>query len=63
MLVPVPQYNPFEKLDHRLAHFGDRAVIDGYWDRFAEERNGYLEGIEAELVAHILGSRRGGGAL
>jgi hypothetical protein len=50
-LVPIPQYNPFEKLDHRLAHFGDRAVIDGYWDRFAKERNEYLEGTEAALIS------------
>jgi hypothetical protein len=51
MLVPVPQFNPFEKLDHALAQFNDRVVLDGHWDRLAKERNDYLEGIEAALVA------------
>jgi hypothetical protein len=63
MLVPIPQYNPFEKLDRALARFSDRAVLDGYWDKFAKERNGYLEGTEAALISGVHASHEGSGAL
>ena len=49
MLVPMPQFNPFEKLSNPCWFFGDRRTLDDYWDRHAKERNDYLEGIEVAL--------------
>jgi hypothetical protein len=49
MLVPMPQLNPFEKLDNPCWSVGDRKALDDHWDRHANERNLYLEGIEEAL--------------
>jgi hypothetical protein len=49
MLVPMPQFNPFEKLTNPCWPAGDRATLDGYWDQHAKVRNDYLEGIEEAL--------------
>jgi hypothetical protein len=51
MLVPIPPDNPFEKLGNPLSLSHDRKVLDSYWDRFARERNDYLEGIDAALIS------------
>jgi hypothetical protein len=51
MLVPVPQFNPFDGLTNSLAppHQG-RQFMDAFWDRFTKERNEFLEGIENALI-------------
>jgi len=49
MLVPMPQFNPFEKLSNPCWSAGDRKKLDGYWDQHAKIRNDYLEGIEEAL--------------
>jgi hypothetical protein len=51
MLVPVPQFNPFDGMTNPLAssHQG-RQFMDACWDRFAKERNEFLEGIETALI-------------
>jgi hypothetical protein len=51
MLVPVPQFNQFEKLENSLMANDARKMIGAYWDRLADERNGYLKEIEEELTA------------
>ncbi len=53
MLVPVPQFNPFEKLENPLTSSADRKVLDSYWDKLAKERNDYLDGTEAALISAI----------
>jgi hypothetical protein len=51
MLVPVPQFNQFEKLENPLMASDGAALVRGHWDRFTAERNDYLEGIESALLA------------
>jgi hypothetical protein len=51
MLVPVPQFNPFEGMTNPLAPLHQRReFMDACWDRFANERNEFLEGIETALI-------------
>jgi len=51
VLVPVPQFNQFEKLDKALMATNDADLVRVHWDRFAEERNTYLQGIESALIS------------
>jgi hypothetical protein len=51
VLVPVPQFNQFEKLDKALMATNDADLVRAHWDRFAEERNAYLQGIESALIS------------
>jgi hypothetical protein len=50
MLVPVPQFNQFEKLENSLITQDTREIIGAHWDRLTGERNDYLKGIEEELT-------------
>jgi hypothetical protein len=51
MLSPVPQFNQFEKLEMPLMPSDGRAALAVHWDELANERDGYLAGIEADLLA------------
>jgi hypothetical protein len=59
MLVPMPQFNPFEGLTNPLAHQDSRDFLDACWDRFTKERNEFLEGIEGELITRNMSSEVG----
>jgi hypothetical protein len=49
-LMPVAQFNPFEKLDRPIMQAG--ADDDAYklWHQLSDERNLYLEGVDVELI-------------
>ena len=51
-LMPVAQFNPFERLDTPIMRAG--AEIDAYrlWHQLSGERNGYLEDVDVELMGH-----------
>jgi hypothetical protein len=50
MLVPVPQFNQFEKLANAVMASGGSKLAHDQWDKFTSERNAYV-GIEGDLVA------------
>ena len=49
-LMPVAQFDPFEKLDTPIMRVG--AVNDAHqlWDQLSKERNRYLEDVDVELI-------------
>lgn len=51
-LMPVAQFNPFERLDTPIMRAG--AETDAYrlWHQLSGERNGYLEDLDVELIGH-----------
>jgi len=53
-LMPVAQFNPFEKLDTPIMRAGVRAgaETDAYrlWRQLSDERNRYLEDVDVELA-------------
>lgn len=49
-LMPVAQFNPFEKLDKPIMQAGGEAEAYKLWHQLSDERNGYLEGLDAELI-------------
>jgi hypothetical protein len=53
-LMPVAQFNPFEKLDMRIMQAGGEDAAYKLWHQLSGERNRYLDGVEGELT------RRGG---
>jgi hypothetical protein len=60
MLVPMPQFNPFEGLTNPLAPQDGRRFLNACWDRFTKDRNEFLEGIEGELIATDVSGEVGG---
>jgi hypothetical protein len=60
MLVPIPQFNPFEGLTNPLAPQDGRRFLDACWDRFTKERNEFLEGIDGDLIAQGVSGEAGG---
>jgi hypothetical protein len=53
-LMPVAQFNPFEKLDMRITQAGGEDAAYKLWRQLSDERNRYLDDVEGELT------RRGG---
>jgi hypothetical protein len=49
-LMPVAQFNPFEKLDRPIMQAGGEADAYKVWHQLSDERNRYLDGVEAELI-------------
>jgi hypothetical protein len=49
-LMPVAQFNPFEKLDRPIMKAAEEADAHGLWDRLSDERNRYLDDVETELI-------------
>jgi hypothetical protein len=49
-LMPVAQFNPFEKLDKPIMEAGGEAAAYKLWHQLSDERNRYLDGVDAELI-------------
>ena len=49
-LMPTAQFNPFEKLDMPIMQTGGEAAAYKLWHQLSDERNHYLDGVEAELI-------------
>lgn len=49
-LMPVAQFNPFEKLDKPIMQAGGDADAYKLWHQLSDERNRYLDGVDAELI-------------
>lgn len=49
-LMPVAQFNPFEKLDAPIMQPGGEGDAHELWHRLSDERNRYLDGVEDELI-------------
>jgi hypothetical protein len=52
-LMPVAQFNPFEKLDKPIMQPGGEAAAYRLWHHLSDERNRYLDGVEAELIGRV----------
>jgi len=49
-LMPVAQFNPFDKLDRPIMPAGGEEVAWAQWHKIREERDRYLEGVDCELI-------------
>ncbi len=49
-LMPVAQFNPFEKLEKPIMQAGGEAAAYKLWHQLSDERNCYLDGVDAELI-------------
>jgi hypothetical protein len=49
-LMPVAQFNQFEKLEKPIIQAAQRADAHKLWDRLSDERDHYLDGVEAQLI-------------
>jgi hypothetical protein len=49
-LMPVAQFNQFEKLDKPIIQAGGEADAYKLWHQLSDERNRYLDGVDAELI-------------
>jgi hypothetical protein len=49
-LMPVAQFNQFEKLDSPIMPVGGDADAYRLWDQLSDERNRYLDGVDADLM-------------
>lgn len=49
-LMPVAQFNPFDKLDKPIMKSGGEAVAHDVWHQLSDERNRYLDEVEVELI-------------
>jgi hypothetical protein len=49
-LMPIAQFNPFEKLDRQIMQTGGEADAYKCWHGFCDERNAYLDGVECALI-------------
>jgi hypothetical protein len=49
-LMPVAQFNPFEKLDKPIMQAGREADAYKLWHQLSDERNDYLDGVDVELM-------------
>ncbi len=50
ILMPTAQFNPFEKLDKPIMRAGGEADAYKFWHQLSDERNHYLDGVDAELI-------------
>jgi len=51
-LMPVAQFNHFEKLDRPIMQAGAGADACRLWHQLSRERDGYLEGVDVDLIGH-----------
>jgi hypothetical protein len=49
-LMPVAQFNQFEKLDKPIMQAGGEADAYKLWHQLSDERNRYLDVVDAELI-------------
>jgi hypothetical protein len=52
-LMPVAQFDPFEKLDQPIMQAGGQAAAYKLWHQLSDERNAYLDGVDAELIGKL----------
>lgn len=50
-LMPVAQFNPFEKLDNPIMQPGGETTAYELWHQLSDERNHYLDSVGADLIA------------
>ena len=50
-LMPVAQFNQFEKLDKPIMRTGGEDAAYKLWHQLSDERNSYLDGVGAELIS------------
>ncbi|MGH6680379.1 MAG: hypothetical protein ACREDL_15960, partial [Bradyrhizobium sp.] len=50
-LMPVAQFNQLKKLDNPILQPGGEAIAGKLWHQLSDERNHYLDGVDAELIA------------
>jgi hypothetical protein len=58
-LMPVAQFNQFEKLDKPIMQAGGEAAAYKLWHQLSDERNSYLNGVDTALI----GQPKAGGPL
>jgi hypothetical protein len=58
-LMPVAQFNPFEKLDKPIMQAGVEADAYKLWHQLSDERDRYLVGVDAELITEAMPCCRG----
>lgn len=49
-LMPIAQFNPFEKLDKPIMQAGGEAAAYRLWHKLSDERSRYLDGVDAALI-------------
>jgi hypothetical protein len=49
-LMPVAQFNPFEKLDKPIMQAGGEDAAYKLWHQLSDERNSYLNGVDTALI-------------
>jgi hypothetical protein len=49
-LMPVAQFNLFEKLDKPIMQAGGEAAAYKLWHQLSDERNSYLDGVDTALI-------------
>jgi hypothetical protein len=52
-LMPVAQFNPFEKLDKPIMQAGGEGEAYKLWHQLSDERNRYLDGVGDELIGRV----------
>jgi hypothetical protein len=52
-LMPVAQFNPFEKLDKPILQAGGEGEAYKLWHQLSDERSRYLDGVEDELIGRV----------
>jgi hypothetical protein len=54
-LMPVAQFNQFEKLGNPIIQAGGETDAYKLWDELSDERNHYLDGVGAGLIGREVG--------
>ncbi len=52
-LMPVAQFDPFERLDKPIMRVGGESEAHKVWNQLSDERDCYLEGVGEELVQRV----------
>jgi hypothetical protein len=52
-LMPVAQFNPFEKLDKPIMRVGGENDAYKLWHKLSDERDLYLDGVDVELIQRV----------
>jgi hypothetical protein len=52
-LMPVAQFNPFERLDTPIMDAGGTDAAYKRWRQLSDERNYYLDGVDEELIGRV----------
>lgn len=52
-LMPVAQFDPFERLDHPIMRAGGENDAYKLWHQLSDERNRYLDFVDVELIQRV----------